>query len=79
METNKFDFTDEQVEQMRNSIALYAEPDQVDAAHTVASLLSGESDEPENMYIAMLFHFSQKQNAKELIDIINTLSGKEVE
>jgi hypothetical protein len=72
-------FTPKQVEMMRNAIALYAEPDQVDAAHTIATVMSEDADDvddPDALYVAILFHFTRKENAKELTDVYNTLTGR---
>jgi hypothetical protein len=68
-------FSQEELETLRNDIVLNTDKKQIEDANTIAQLLSEDSDNNEELYLSILSYYGNKSNKKELDSLMLKLTG----
>jgi len=74
MESKKI-FTDKEIQFMRNELVINSAQEQMEDAHQLAVFASEGEKDAEDIYLATLYHYSRKENRKELQTAMRRLSN----
>lgn len=69
------DFSQEEINALKNDMVLNTEKKQLEDANMIAQLLSEGSDNQNDLYLSILSHYSNKENKKELDTLMLKLAG----
>lgn len=68
-------FSQEEINALKNDMVLNTEKKQLEDANMIAQLLSEGSDNQNDLYLSILSHYSNKENKKELDTLMLKLAG----
>jgi len=68
-------FSQEEINALKNDMVLNTEKSQLEDANMIAQLLSEDSDNKEDLYLSILSYYSNKENKKELDTLMLKLAG----
>lgn len=68
-------FTDKEIQFMRNELVINSAQEQMEDAHQLAVFASDGEEDSEEIYLATLYHYSRKENRKELQIAMKRLSN----
>jgi len=69
------DFSQEEINALKNNLVLNGDRNQLNDANTIAQLLSEGSDNQKDLYLTILSYYGNKENKKELDALISKLAG----
>lgn len=70
-------FSQEEINALKNDIVLNTDKGQLDDANMIAQLLSEDSNNKEDLYLSILSYYGNKENKKELDALMLKLAGSD--
>ncbi len=70
-------FSEDDIRAIKNDLVMNSDSGQMYEANKIALILSEDSDDEENLYLAMLSYYSKEENKKELNALISKLANLE--
>jgi len=70
-------FSEDDIKAIKNDLVMNSDSSQINEANKIALILSEDSDDKENLYLAMLSYYSKKENKTELNALISKLANLE--
>jgi len=70
-------FSEDDIKAIKNDLVMNSDSGQIYEANKIALILSEDSDDEENLYLAMLSYYSKEENKTELNALISKLANLE--
>lgn len=70
-------FSEDDIKAIKNDLVMNSGSGQIYEANKIALILSEDSDDEENLYLAMLSYYSKEENKTELNALISKLANLE--
>lgn len=70
-------FSEDDMKAIKNDLVMNSDSSQINEANKIALILSEDSDDKENLYLAMLSYYGKKENKTELNALISKLANLE--